>query len=116
MKYENPCDLGLLINVFSHRQVGTCPESIVKFAGCSATKSSKVSSINECPVADNLSQNIQPTATLKKHQDATDEGDFRKILYFLTLYRLTIIVNDKTDMGCSRKMEKMHLSVINSCI
>ncbi|KAL0410249.1 UNVERIFIED_CONTAM: Double-stranded RNA-binding protein 4 [Sesamum latifolium] len=41
--------------------------------GCPASESSKVSSVNECVVANILPQNTQPVAMNKKHQDATDE-------------------------------------------
>ncbi|XP_020553617.1 uncharacterized protein LOC105173936 isoform X2 [Sesamum indicum] len=42
--------------------------------GCPASESSKVSSVNECVVANILPQNTQPVAMNKKHQDAPNEG------------------------------------------
>ncbi|KAL0338760.1 UNVERIFIED_CONTAM: Double-stranded RNA-binding protein 4 [Sesamum angustifolium] len=42
--------------------------------GCTAGESSKVSSVNECVVADILPQHSQLVAMNKKHQDATFEG------------------------------------------
>ncbi|KAK4414829.1 Double-stranded RNA-binding protein 4 [Sesamum alatum] len=41
--------------------------------GCPASESSKVSSVNECVVANIAPQNTQPVPMNKKHQDATDE-------------------------------------------
>ncbi|KAL0374717.1 UNVERIFIED_CONTAM: Double-stranded RNA-binding protein 4 [Sesamum radiatum] len=41
--------------------------------GCPASESSKVSSVNECVVANILPQNTQPVAMNKKHQDAAGE-------------------------------------------
>ncbi|KAH6762465.1 hypothetical protein C2S52_019898 [Perilla frutescens var. hirtella] len=41
--------------------------------GCPPTNSLKASSTNICPFADNLSQNMQPTTTIEKHQAAANE-------------------------------------------
>ncbi|KAL8523316.1 hypothetical protein ACS0TY_013332 [Phlomoides rotata] len=37
------------------------------------TNSTMASTMTECPAADNLSQNVQPTTTIKKYHDATNE-------------------------------------------
>ncbi|KAL8530159.1 hypothetical protein ACS0TY_007287 [Phlomoides rotata] len=38
------------------------------------TNSTMASTITECPAADNLSQNVQPTTAIKTYHDATNEG------------------------------------------
>lgn len=65
-------------------QVGSYLKCTTNLAGDRATDSSTVPSTSGYAVAGNVSQNSQPTTTIERHQNATEEGNISKILCSLT--------------------------------